>query len=111
MKALVLCSGGIDSTTALGIAIKKFGQENVIGLCMSYGQKHVRELESAKAVAKHYGIELISMDLSKIFEYSDSSLLSHSDEEIPKESYAKQLDGAAKDETVSTYVPFRNGLF
>ncbi len=111
MKALVLCSGGIDSTTALGIAIKKFGQENVIGLCMSYGQKHVRELESAKAVAKHYDIELISMDLSKIFEYSDSSLLSHSDEEIPKESYAKQLDGAAQDETVSTYVPFRNGLF
>ena len=78
---------------------------------MSYGQKHVRELESAKAVAKYYGIELISMDLSKIFEYSDSSLLSHSDEEIPKESYAKQLDGAAEDETVSTYVPFRNGLF
>lgn len=111
MKALVLCSGGIDSTTALGIAVHKFGQENVIGLCMSYGQKHVRELESAKAVAKHYGIELISMDLSKIFEYSDSSLLSHSDEEIPKESYAKQLDGAAEDETVSTYVPFRNGLF
>ena len=111
MKALVLCSGGIDSTTALGMAIKKFGQENVIGLCMSYGQKHVRELESAKAVAKHYDIELISMDLSKIFEYSDSSLLSHSDEEIPKESYAKQLDGAAQDETVSTYVPFRNGLF
>ncbi len=111
MKALVLCSGGIDSTTALGIAVHKFGQENVIGLCMSYGQKHVRELESAKAVAKHYGIELIYMDLSKIFEYSDSSLLSHSDEEIPKESYAKQLDGAAEDETVSTYVPFRNGLF
>ncbi len=111
MKALVLCSGGIDSTTALGIAVHKFGQENVIGLCMSYGQKHVRELESAKAVAKHYDIELISMDLSKIFEYSDSSLLSHSDEEIPKESYAKQLDGAAQDETVSTYVPFRNGLF
>ena len=111
MKALVLCSGGIDSTTALGIAVQKYGQDNVIGLCMSYGQKHIRELESAKAVAKYYGIELISMDLSKIFEYSDSSLLGHSNEEIPKESYAKQLEGASSDETVSTYVPFRNGLF
>ena len=111
MKALVLCSGGIDSSTALGMAVRKFGHENVIGLSMSYGQKHIRELESARAVARYYDIELISMDLSRIFEYSDSSLLSHSDEEIPKESYAKQLAEADKDETVSTYVPFRNGLF
>ena len=40
MKALVLFSGGIDSTTALGLAIKKYGKEQVIALSVSYGQKH-----------------------------------------------------------------------
>ena len=38
MKALVLSSGGVDSTTALGLAVKKYGKENVIALSVSYGQ-------------------------------------------------------------------------
>ena len=40
MKALVLFSGGIDSTTALALAIDKHGKDNVIALSISYGQKH-----------------------------------------------------------------------
>ena len=51
MKALVLSSGGVDSTTALGLAVKKYGPENVITLSVFYGQKHDRELQAAKAVA------------------------------------------------------------
>lgn len=110
MKALVLVSGGVDSTTCLGLAIDKYGKENVVALSMSYGQKHTKEMESAKAVTDYYGIELYTVDLAAIFKYSNCSLLRHSDKEIPKESYAEQLihtDGAP----VSTYVPFRNGLF
>lgn len=110
MKVLVLSSGGIDSTTCLGMAVAQYGKENVTALSMSYGQKHTKELESAKAVADYYGVELYSVDLAEIFRFSKCSLLKHSDAEIPKESYAEQLektDGAP----VSTYVPFRNGLF
>lgn len=110
MKVLVLASGGVDSTTCLGIAVEKYGKENVVALSMSYGQKHDKEMQSAKAVADYYGLELYTIDLAKIFQYSNCSLLKHSNEEIPKESYAEQLektDGAP----VSTYVPFRNGLF
>jgi 7-cyano-7-deazaguanine synthase len=44
MKALVLFSGGIDSTTALGLAIKKYGKDQVIALSVSYGQKHDKEI-------------------------------------------------------------------
>ena len=40
MKAAVLLSGGIDSTTCLALAIKKLGPHNVIALNMHYGQKH-----------------------------------------------------------------------
>ena len=110
MKALVLFSGGVDSTTCLGMAIDRYGKENVIALSVFYGQKHDKEIEASNKIAEYYGVEHLSLDLTKIFEYSDCSLLSHSDQDIPEESYAEQLkktDG----KPVSTYVPFRNGLF
>ena len=52
MKALVLVSGGVDSTTCLAMAVSEYGKENVVGLSVSYGQKHTKELESARNVAK-----------------------------------------------------------
>ena len=110
MKAMVLFSGGVDSTTCLGIAVDKYGAENVVALSIAYGQKHKKEIECSQKIAQHYGVEHLYLDLGKIFQYSNCSLLSHSDQEIPTESYAKQIektDGAP----VSTYVPFRNGLF
>ena len=57
MKALVLFSGGIDSTTALGLAIKKYGKDQVIALSVSYGQKHDKEIRAAIAVTEYYGVE------------------------------------------------------
>lgn len=110
MKALVLFSGGVDSTTCLGIAVDKYGAENVIALSVYYGQKHDKEIQSAKKIAEYYGVEWKTLDLTKIFADSDCSLLSHSDENIPKESYAEQLE-KTDGKPVSTYVPFRNGLF
>lgn len=110
MKALVLASGGVDSTTCLGLAVNKYGKENVIALTVAYGQKHTKEIEAARKTAEYYGVEHLYLDLEPIFRYSDCSLLKHSDREIPHESYAEQLketDGSP----VSTYVPFRNGLF
>ena len=91
MKAMVLCSGGVDSTTCLGMAVDKYGAENVIALSIYYGQKHTKEIECAKKVTQHYQVEHLSLDLEKIFQYSDCSLLSHSDKEIPQESYASQI--------------------
>lgn len=110
MKALVLFSGGVDSTTCLALAVEKYGSDNVIALSISYGQKHEREIESAEAIAKHYNVKLLYVNLAKLFMYSDSSLLSHSDKEIPHEAYASQIE-KNPGEMVSTYVPFRNGLF
>ena len=106
MKALVLSSGGVDSTTALGMAIDKYGKDNVIALSISYGQKHDKEIQAASAVA-----EQLFLDLSLIFSYSNSSLLKQSTEEIPEESYAEQIKETGGSKPVSTYVPFRNGLF
>jgi len=110
MKALVLFSGGVDSTTCLGIAVNKYGADEVLALSLYYGQKHSRELEAARKIAARYGVKHKELDLALIFADSDCSLLQNSDEDIPRESYAEQLkktDG----KPVSTYVPFRNGLF
>ena len=111
MKAMVLSSGGVDSTTALALAIKKYGRENVIALSLFYGQKHEKEIEAAKAVAAYYGIEQLFFDLTKVFQYSNCSLLKQSSEEIPEKSYEKQIRETKGEAPVSTYVPFRNGLF
>ena len=110
MKVLVLVSGGIDSTTCLAMMVEQFGKENVHALSMYYGQKHDKELLCAKAIADYYGVSYSQMDLSIIFKESNCSLLNHSNQDIPHESYAKQLN-KIEETTVSTYVPFRNGLF
>ena len=110
MKAIVLSSGGVDSTTCLAVAIDKYGSENVISLSVYYGQKHNKELEAARAVAEYYRVRHIELDLKPIFEDSKCSLLMQNESAIPKESYAEQLN-KTKGKPVSTYVPFRNGLF
>ena len=110
MKALVLFSGGLDSTTCLALAIDKYGKDEVLALSISYGQKHQKEIEAARAVASYYGVKLQTLDLAELFADSDCSLLRGSDAEIPKETYAEQL-AQTDGKPVSTYVPFRNGLF
>lgn len=109
MKALVLSSGGVDSTTCISIAVDKLGKENVSTVSVFYGQKHSKELECAEKIAEHYGLKHYVLDLSGILKYSNCSLLSHSTEKIKHKSYAEQIaeDGEGM---VSTYVPFRNGL-
>lgn len=108
MKAVVLLSGGIDSTTCVAMAVKDYGAENVKALCLSYGQKHKKELESAYKVAKYYGVQLVEEEVN-CFQFSDCSLLVGR-EDIKHESYAEQLATLGGEGTVDTYVPFRNGI-
>ena len=110
MKAIVLFSGGLDSTTCLALAVEKYGRENVTALSVSYGQKHKKEIEAADKVASFYGVNIIRIDFSEIFKSSNCSLLDWSNDEIPEKSYVEQLI-ERNGSPVSTYVPFRNGLF
>ena len=52
-KALVLSSGGVDSTTCVSVAVEEFGKENVSTVSIFYGQKHRKELECARKVAEY----------------------------------------------------------
>ena len=107
MKAAVLLSGGIDSTTCLAIAIKKFGRENVVAVSIFYGQRHARELDSAKKIVEHYGVSHYEFDAAQIMSYSNSALMNSSTKNLEPTTYGEQVK---KNPRVETYVPFRNGL-
>ena len=110
MKALVLSSGGVDSTTCVALAVKKYGAENVITASLYYGQKHDKELKCARSIAEYYGVRHIEEDISNIMKYaSNVCSLVKGGKDIQECSYEEQVK-ANKDGRVDTYVPFRNGL-
>jgi 7-cyano-7-deazaguanine synthase len=103
MKAIVLLSGGVDSSTCLALA--KQSHEKVIAVTIDYGQTHKREIEAAKKVAEYYEVEKhIILDLKNIFKNSHSSLNRESGLEITTGDYKNQKN-------INTEVEFRNGIF
>lgn len=109
MKAVVLTSGGIDSSTCLAFAVSKLGKSKVTALRVDYGQRHRKELVSARQVADYFGVRLYTLDLAACFSESECPLLAGAAEKIPEGSYGQQQREAPG--VVSTYVPFRNGIF
>ena len=111
MKALVLISGGVDSTTCVAIAVDKYGKDNVVTASLYYGQKHDKELKCAQKIAEYYGVRHIERDISNVMEFAkDVCTLMKGGEEIEHASYAEQIKEHGEGR-VATYVPFRNGLF
>lgn len=106
-KAVVLSSGGLDSTVCLALAVKEFGNENVFALNIFYGQRHKKEIEASKKIAEYYHVKRIELDLSACFKDCKSSLMESSNEEISTGTYHEQLSNGR----LHTVVPFRNGLF
>lgn len=108
-KILVLSSGGLDSTTCVGLAVNEVGAENVSTVSIYYGQRHERELKAAREVAVYYNVRHYEVDLSAAFQFSDCNLLAKNDDTIPDKSYDDQIKENGEGR-VSTFVPFRNGL-
>lgn len=63
-KSVALLSGGLDSCVALAIAIEE--SDVIACINISYGQKHSREIHSADAIAKHYGIQLLPVSIESL---------------------------------------------
>lgn len=108
-KAVVLLSGGVDSSTLLAYAVKNYGRKNVLTITADYGQKHRNEISAATNVADYYAVKNIVVDMSVIFKYSDNALMFQSNASIPSGSYKTQA--IAKNKPLLTYVPYRNGMF
>lgn len=99
-KALVLHSGGIDSSVCLAIAICEHGAENVESIGINYGQRHHVELDYAQQFCDHLHVQRRVITLPPI----EGSILTDPNAEIPKISY-DEIEGLSP-----AYVPFRNGL-
>jgi 7-cyano-7-deazaguanine synthase len=102
-KAVVLSSGGLDSTTAMAIA-KAEGYE-VYSLSFNYGQRHALELKAAKRVAEALAAKehlIVDLGLGKI---GGSALTEGM--EVPKARNEDKM----KEEIPVTYVPARNTIF
>jgi 7-cyano-7-deazaguanine synthase len=101
MKAIVLLSGGLDSSTCLLIA-RQEGFE-IHALSFDYGQRHAVELERARGIAKRYGASehrVVRID----FPAERASALTDPSIAVPRRSLGREA-------IPITYVPARNTLF
>ncbi|MGV3243394.1 7-cyano-7-deazaguanine synthase QueC [Staphylococcus sp. 11261D007BR] len=96
-KALVVFSGGQDSTTCLFYALKHFKEVELV--TFEYGQRHDKEIEVARTIAKDQDLKHHVLDMSLLSQLSPNALTS------------KDMDIEDNDEVPNTFVPARNLLF
>ncbi|WP_153723436.1 7-cyano-7-deazaguanine synthase QueC [Sporosarcina cascadiensis] len=97
-KAVVVFSGGQDSTTCLFWSIKQF--KEVAAVTFDYGQRHHAEIECARSIAEELGVSFKVLDMTLINQLS-ANALTRKDIEITEDA----------GELPSTFVPGRNHLF
>ena len=73
--AIVVHSGGMDSSLCLAVAVERFGAENVLSMSFRYGQRHVEELSRAKAIADRLGVRNIVIPIDCLQEITTSALM------------------------------------
>jgi len=101
MSAVVITSGGMDSTTAVYWAKHFF--ENIECMSFDYGQRHVKELSCAAEIAKDLGVEHNIVDLTGVNKLIAVSALTNPTIEVPEGHYAEETMKA-------TVVPNRNAM-
>lgn len=100
MKTLLICSGGFDSVT---LAYRLHSQERLAALlCFDYGQRHKKEIDSARLCAQRLDVPFILLDISSIGQQLSGSALTD-DIEVPRGSYNQ-------DNMQLTVVPNRNAI-
>ncbi|HBO37135.1 MAG TPA: 7-cyano-7-deazaguanine synthase QueC [Pasteurellaceae bacterium] len=99
-KAVVIFSGGQDSTTCLIQSIAEYGVENVEAVTFRYGQRHMIELEKAQWIAQDLGVKQTLIDTSVIKAVTTNALM---DDNIAIKT--------PPDEIPNTFVDGRNALF
>ncbi|EIS6446791.1 7-cyano-7-deazaguanine synthase QueC [Staphylococcus pseudintermedius] len=96
-KALVVFSGGQDSTTCLFYAKKHFKEVELV--TFEYGQRHAKEIEVAKEIAEDQGLKHHVLDMALISQLTPNALTSH------------DMTIDSHNDVPNTFVPARNLLF
>jgi 7-cyano-7-deazaguanine synthase len=98
-KAVVVHSGGMDSSLCLAVAVKEFGASEVLSLSFSYDQRHSDELKKAQEISAHFGVDHAEVSLNCLGQITESAL-------IGKKTAIEHKTGEAP----NTLVVGRNGL-
>lgn len=98
-KAIVVHSGGMDSSLCLALAVKEFGASNVLSLSFNYDQRHSEELLRSKKISDHFGVDHVELNLTCLGQITESAL-------IGKDKKIEHKSGEAP----NTLVAGRNGL-
>jgi len=98
--AIVLHSGGMDSSLCLALAAEKYGEKNVLSVGFRYNQRHSIELQAAETIAKEFSVQRHIVDIPAIPGWEVSSLVNAN---LP----IVQEDGKIP----NSFVVGRNGLF
>lgn len=77
-KAIVVHSGGMDSSICLKLAINRFGQEEVLSLTFDYGQRHKSEIDAAKTIAHAFQVDHLLIEIPYLATLTKNSLTDHS---------------------------------
>ncbi len=125
-KALVLVSGGLDSTTLLKMVINSYKFDSIYAISFFYNQRHAVELEAVKRIINSYGIvnhKIINLELGLL----GGSSLTDMNIKVPKNDTFTRINNSLMNKQVSskentsnnidnsnipnTYVPGRNTIF
>jgi len=74
-KAVVVHSGGMDSSLCLALAAQEFGPENVLSLSFVYGQRHSTEISRARLISDYLKVDHTELDLSFMTQITESALI------------------------------------
>lgn len=112
--AMVVLSGGQDSTTCLGWALSKFYRVHTV--TFNYGQRHVRELQAARAVVRHFAARTGRAIPHQVVNIGTDVMVSTSpltDPTADLETYSnhEEMEAIIGDRVEKTFVPMRNAVF
>ena len=100
-RALVVLSGGQDSTTCLYWAINRYGRDSVEAVTFDYGQRHRIELECARIISSEAGIRQTELPIDTFSELGGNALM----------DVAIDVKDGVDGDLPNTFVPGRNLIF
>lgn len=98
-KAVVVHSGGMDSSLCLALAVKEFGAANILSVSFTYNQRHASELNRARVISEHFKVDHVELNLNCLSLITESALIGNT-----------QTIEHKSGEAPNTLVVGRNGL-